>query len=530
MNRKVLVLPALLGLIGSAALVGCDSSYGSGGGGDPIVIGTTDGFSLSQDTPAPLDPATSYEASAWNIFYNTFQMLLRYPRNGTKPQPDAAKSCRFTDQQSEAYSCTLRDGLKFSNGDPLTSRDVKFSIDRTLKMNSDVGPASLLAGVSKVETPDDRRIVFYLKAPDATFPFKLATPAAAIVDSKVYQADKPYTGLRIVGSGPYDLDSFDASSKAVFSANTNYNGAVTRQNSKIEIRFFKSPGSLYKAVTGGSVDVTTVLTSDQVANLQKNPVDGVQIADASGNQAHYMFLDTSAGSPFRKRAVRVALAQSLDHEGLAREVYQRTVQPLYSVVPQGVISHRNSFYNDYGDGSVSAAAATLRKAGIDTPVKFTYTYRSVGGSSATAEAEWLREHLAAGGLFDVTVKQVPVGSFVGNAVKGQYQAYGLSWVPDFPDADNYIAPFFGDNFFHLKYVSGTIKSALLPSTRRQADRTETTADFERMQDIVAHDVPLVPLWQTKQYIASRDGVTGVEWALNSTSTIQFWELGKGQSG
>jgi peptide/nickel transport system substrate-binding protein len=528
MNRKVLVLPALLGLIGTAALAGCGGSDGSGGGSDPIVMGSLDSFTLSKDSPAPLDPAASYEASSWNIFYNTFQMLLRYPRSGTTPQPDAAKSCTFTDQQSEAYSCTLRGGLKFSNGDPLTSRDVKFSVDRMLKINSDAGPASLLSSVSKVETPDDRTVVFYLKSPDATFPFKLATPAAAIVDSKVYEGDKPHTGFRIVGSGPYKLDSF-AAGKAVFSANTDYRGTVTRQNNRVELKFFTSPETLYKALVHGSIDVTTALTSSQIASLQARPVNGIELDEAPGSQAHYLFLDTAAGAPFQKRAVRVALDQLLDREQLARDVYRRTVDPLYSVVPQGVTGHKNSFYNLYGIAGAAAAKATLRAAGITTPVKFTYTFRSPSGSSAADEARWLRRRLNDSGLFDVTVKQVPTDSFLGNALRGAYQAYGLSWVPDFPDADNYIAPFFGDNFLHLAYSSREIKSTLLPRSRRTADRAATSAEFEAAQDIVAHDVPVIPLWQSKQYLASRDGITGVEWALNSTSTTQFWELGKGQT-
>lgn len=530
MNRKLLALSAILGVIGPSALAGCGASNGSGGDGDPIVVGTTETFALSKNDPAPLDPATSYESNSWSIFSNTFQMLLRYPRSGTKPEPDAARSCEFTDQQSEAYSCILRDGLTFSNGHKLTSTDVKFSIDRLLKINSETGPASLMSDVSKVETPNARTVVFYLKAPDATFPFKLATPAAAIVDRRVYPADKPYPGFRIVGSGPYKLDSFDPRGKAVFSANTRYKGSVTRQNSKIELKFYKDSAALYKALTGGGVDATTSLTARQTATLQRKQVGGVQLTEAPGTEAHYLTLDTSPGSPFHTRAVRVALAQLLDREGLTRDVYMRAVDPLYSIVPQGITGHQNSFYNEYGDPSAGAAAATLKGARISTPVKFTYVYRTSGTSSAAEEAEWLRKQLDAGGLFDVTVEQVPSDSFVRNAVKGQYQAYGLSWAPNFPDADNYVSPFFGENFLHLNYVNHEIRSKLLPRTREKADRAATSADFERIQNIVAHDVPLIPLWQTKQYIAARDDITGAEWALNSTSTTQFWELGKGRAG
>jgi peptide/nickel transport system substrate-binding protein len=525
MKRKLLVLPALMGIIGPAALAGCGGSGGSGSDGESIIVGTTDSFTLSKDTPAPLDPATSYENSSWNIFYNTFQMLLRYPRNGTTPEPDAAKSCKFTDHQSETYRCTLRNGLTFSNGHALTAEDVKYSVDRMLKINSDIGPASLMAGVRQVETPDDKTVVFDLKASDATFPFKLATPAAAIVDHQVYPADKPYTGFRIVGSGPYKLDSFDKDTKAVFSANTSYQGSVSRSNSKIELDFFKDSAKLYSALADGSVDVTTSLKAAQINTLLQKQTKTVKLTETPGTQVKYLFFNTSDAA-LKPKAVRVAIAQLLDRSALARDVYKRTVDPLYSVVPQGITGHKNSFYNVYGDVSASAAASALSNAGITTPVKFTFWYRDSGGSSAIEESKWLQKQLNGSGLFDVTIKQAPVDTFVGSAIKGKFAAYGLGWVPDFPDSDNYVAPFFGDNFLHLQYVSNQIRSTLLPRTRQKADRTATNSDFETMQDIVAQDIPLIPLWQAKQYIAARENVTGAEWALNSTSTIQFWELGK----
>jgi peptide/nickel transport system substrate-binding protein len=56
------------------------------------------------------------------------------------------------------------------------------------------------------------------------------------------------------------------------------------------------------------------------------------------------------------------------------------------------------------------------------------------------------------------------------------------------------------------------------------------ADFEEAQKIVANDVPLLPMWQGNQYLAARSDITGTEWALNASSTTQFWELGRGVGG
>ena len=115
MNRKTLVLPALVGLL-APVLVACGGTDGGSGGGDAIVVGTTDQFIATEDAPAPLDPAYAYDIGSWNVLRNTFQTLLRVPRGGGEPVPDAAESCGFTDNAEREYSCTLRDGLKFSNG------------------------------------------------------------------------------------------------------------------------------------------------------------------------------------------------------------------------------------------------------------------------------------------------------------------------------------------------------------------------------------------------------------------------------
>ncbi|MGP3949022.1 ABC transporter substrate-binding protein [Streptomyces sp. 7N604] len=534
MNRKTLVLPAVVGLL-ATLLAACGGSDEAGDGGEPIVVGTTDAFVTTADYPAPFDPALAYEAGAWNILRNTFQTLMALPRSGGDPTPEAAEKCSFSDQKNESYRCTLHSGMQFANGHALTAEDVKFSIERTLAIKNPNGPVGLLSNIDAVETPSDSEIVFHLKSPDATFPHKLATPAAAIVDSEAYDGTKLRDGFQTDGSGPYTLQTEEKNGQvvsAVFSRNPNYEGSLKLKNDEVEMRFFKDSDAMEEALQKGEIDLMTrTMAPDQVARLERGDSKSIELVEMPGQEIRYLGFDTD-DSTAGKTAVRQAVAQVIDRQALVRDVYERTAEPLYSIVPSSVGSHVNSFFNKYGEPDVTEARKTLRAAGVETPVRFTLHYTTDHYGPATAkEFKALQAQLNRSGLFNVSIEGVPWKDFRPAQSNRDYAVYGMGWFPDFPDPDNFIDPFFAkDNFLNSPYRNDTIRTQLIPQTRQQAQRTAAAKDFERAQDIVANDVPVLPLWQGKQYVAARDDVTGVEWALNSSSVLQLWELGRGISG
>ncbi|MFC4494572.1 ABC transporter substrate-binding protein [Streptomyces ovatisporus] len=532
MNRRTLTPLALAGLLAST-LVACSGGVdGKGGEGKSIVVGTTARVAVTEDTPAPFDPAGSYDIGSWNIMRNTFQTLLRPPRTGTDPVADAAEKCGFTDKENDRYSCTLRGGLTFSNGNELTAEDVEFSTERLLRINLKGGPASLLSNVDKVESDRGNKVVFHLKKPDATFPFKLATPAAAIVDSQTYPADRLVKGSEGTGSGPYVLDDFDAKGrKVLLSRNPDYRGGPKAKNEKIELRFFATSEALQKALGSGEIDMMNRgISSRYIERLEADQDKRIDLVEQPGQGVRYLVFDTE-DKTVGQRAVRQAFARVVDRKQLVSDVYSRTAEPLYSLVPGGLLGHTNSFFNEYGEPSVKAAKRTLRKADVKTPVKITLHHPETGrGGTSAREFAVLEKQLDDSGLFDVTVKGESPSSYSSAALKGEYQVYGFGWLPDFPDADNFIAPFLEkNNVLNSPYSNKEIREELIPKTRREPERADASTSFARAQEIVADEVPVLPLWQGKQYIAARDHITGVEWALNSSSLLQLWELDRGVS-
>ncbi|CAL9621229.1 ABC transporter substrate-binding protein [Streptomyces sp. enrichment culture] len=517
------VLP-LAAVLASGLLTGCGSESGdSGGTGSSVVMG------MSDDVLAT-DPAAGYDPGSWLLFNNVFQSLLSFPKGSTEPQPELAKQCGFTDTRAMVYKCELKDGLKFSNGDDLTSEDVKFTFDRMLKIADPAGPALMFPMLDKVETPDAKTAVFHLKVPDATFPSKIASGAGSIVDHRQYDANALRTDHQAIGSGPYKLDSFDKD-QAVFSVNGNYKGSAKPNNSGVTLKFFHGDRTALKeALLDGDIDIAyRGLTATDITQLdQQDDSKGIDVIEGTSAEVQHLVFnmkDPVAG----KLGVRKAMAYLIDRDALIKDVYQGTATPLYSIVPAGVAGHNTAFFDTYGARpSQAKAAAALRADGITGKVKLTlWSTPSRYGPATDEELKAIAEQLNASGLFDADVKSVAFDQYEKDIAAGKYGVYVKGWVPDYPDADNFTAPFFGKgNVLNNHYDNRTITGTLLPGTAAQSDRAATDKDFGRLQNIVADELPVLPVWQAKQYAVVRDGVYGLEYCLDSSTVFRFWELSK----
>ncbi|WP_329200227.1 ABC transporter substrate-binding protein [Streptomyces sp. NBC_01435] len=529
MNRKTLVLPAVVGLL-APVLAACGASDDGSEGKAAIVVGTTDRFVASKGSPAPLDPAIGYEAGVWNVLRQTLQSLVHVPRGGGEPVPEAAESCTFTDTQSESYRCKLRSGLKFADGKPVTADDVKYSIDRVIRIDAPNGPVALLDNIDTVETQGEREVIFHLRAPDATFPYKLATPVAGIVPRSRYEAKSVRAGFQVDGSGPYTMKpevEHNQVVKVVFTRNPHYKGDVKVRNEKVELDVFPDATAMGKALDSRKIDMMTrTMSPEQSQRMLEEPRDDIKLTEVPGLAIHFLGFNTKDPA-VKNKAVRQAMAQVIDRGEIASKVYGTTAEPLYSLIPPGITAHTNAFYNAYGEPGTEKAAAILNDAGVETPVKFTLHYPTDRvGAGTPAEFATLKKQFDATGLFDVTVQGTPWAKYRPAQLRGDYAVYGMGWFPDFPDPDNFTAPFLDrNNFLNSPYTSAPAQN-LIAQSRRESDRSAATKTFQRIQEIVATDVPVLPISQDKQYVASRDGLTGVEWAVNSSADLQLWELAK----
>ncbi|MER6303241.1 ABC transporter substrate-binding protein [Kitasatospora sp. NPDC001539] len=528
---------AALGCAGLVAVTvaGCGSvtdAVKGDSGGKSITLGT-------RGLTSVLDPAGAYDIGSWLVLANTYQSLLAFPAAASSPSPEAAQSCGFTGGDATEYHCVLRPGQTFSNGHPLSAADVVFSIERSKKIKDPNGPSGLLDTIKSVEAKGDNEVVFHLTAADATLPAKLATPAGAIVDHQVFPADKLLDNDKVVGSGPYKFDSIETMTpegggskvlaKVVLTPNDKYAGDAKLQNSKFTVRYFDKPGDLKDALDKGQVDlVDNSLEPNTAAQLLADQQGGktdLNVVEGDSSDTNSLVFNTKDATTGNV-AVRQAVAQLIDRKALARDVFARTVQPLYSLVPTGITGHNTAFYDKYGDQDVSKAKAILAAAKVPTPVKLNLT--SGRSRTGNAEVDTLKRQLEAGGLFQVTtqVENDPTAYQKGRN-EGKYQAYLVGWTADYPDPDNFIGPLVAaDSVFHSGWEDERVSQKLLPEGLKQADRGGAAATYNQVQSILADSAPLIPLYQNKAFYVARRYVTGVETTVDSTGVFRFWDIGR----
>src|SRR5215210_3553438 len=500
-SRKLAATVVVVGLA-SLGVTACGDSGSSGGSSDTLIQGTT-------DQPVSYDPAGSYDLPSSTIIFNVYQNLMQVAPGETEPKPEAAESCDFTDKANKVYECTLRDGLKFSDGSDLTSEDVKFSFDRNLDIADPQGASSLYVNIKNVETPDPQTVVFNLRAPDATWPFALTSSGAAIVPDS-YPADKIQPSDEVIGSGRYTVEKYEPGQQTVLEANDEYTGDDPAQINQVIQQYYDKSSTLKQAVEQGEVEIAyRSLSPTDIEDLQST--DGVNVEEGAGGEIRYLNFnfDLQEGDDdAQKLAIRQAVAQTIDRDSIAENVYNGTAEPLYSMIPSGLDYHVDAYADEYGDSpDTDAAEKTLKDAGVDTPVPLEvwWTPTHYGAGSADEYAE-IKRQPDASGLFDTTLKSTEWNQYSEAAFTDKYPEYQLGWFPDYPDADNYSSSFYSkDSFLNLHYENPEMEKQLAIE-RAETDQATRDKAFAEIQKIGAEDAPMIPYVELNQVAVAVDGV------------------------
>ncbi len=456
MKRKVFSL-LLAAALAVTALTGCGGSKDQAGapqdGGQNAASGDkTVVVGIATDLKT-LDPGQMYEVFGNMVTYASYDMLFRIEGNDmANPKPSLAKDDWTLDETGTVYTFHLRDDVVFTSGNPLTSKDVAWSVNRVRNLKSNT--VAHVQGIESIETPDDYTVIFKLKEPDASFLTKLASNAFCILDSELVKQNggtdaedaastdsaREFLDKNSAGSGPYKLVSWTPNVELVLEKNADYWGETGNVERYI-IKEIPDTNTQIQMLEKGEIDVAFTLNSDNIGQLEGK--DGITVMRGQSSVCTFLLMneDEAIGGPISNPDVQQAVRLAIDYKGLLTLCGEGASLPL-SIVPQGFIGAETRS-EDYQD--IEKAKELMINAGYADGFEITLTAANFDteGLSWTTLAQKIQSDLAAINI-KVNVETSEIGVVIDQYREGKCPFLLMHWSPDYYDINNQLAFLPGD--------------------------------------------------------------------------------------
>ena len=470
-----------------------------------------------------LDPSREYELTPPIVVGACYQRLVNIKPPDIKTiYPELAKEFNIA-QDVTTYTFTLRDGVKFSSGNPLTAADVAFSFQRlhVLKDN----PSWLADIIKSIDTPDDHTVKITLNEPNAAFLAMLVSPNFSVLDSKVVKAhggsDQPgadksdtatsWLDQNSAGSGPYILTKWTPQTEIVMVRNQNYWGDPPAFD-QIIIRHVTDPTAQRQQLESGDIDAAHNLDPDMIASLEKAGTAQIIRGDTLDTEYFAMHTSKEVGKELADPRVRQALAYAIDYDGIINQLLRGAAVRPPSVIPAGLLGVDEAMPYQYKQ-DLNKAKALLAQAGLANGFELTLTFSSggteVGGVSSEALANKLADDFSKIG---VKVKLDPRAPDVRLADyrAGKLQCTISGWTPDFLDPHGWAIPFGVPGEAAAKRVAynNPQVAQLFQQAAKTADPKQRAQLYAQGQQLLNQDVPFICLYQPKAQVAVAKSVQG----------------------
>jgi peptide/nickel transport system substrate-binding protein len=511
--------------IGLLFVTSCAPSNNPGGtatsdDGDRITVGTT-------KKPRTLDPADAYELRSIALIRNLSDRLYTYDPGSTTLKPQLATALPQVSADGLTYTIPLRQGVLFHDGTDFNAAAMKFSLDRFIGNKGK--PSFLLAErVASVEASSNYELIIKLKKPFAAFASMLAFPGTCALSPTAYKeqvGENKFEANKFVGTGPYKLAEY-SSDRVKFDVFDRYWGAKPL-NRGVSLQIFNNnAANLYNSFRTGGVDVAyQSLEPDQVKSLDEGAkADKWQSIALEGSVTSYLILNVLQ-EPLNNPLVRQALAAVVDRPLMNERILYGQGKPLYSVIPSTFSVSQPVFKKD-GDGNIDRAKQLLTQAGFSAskPARIQIWYPS-SSTSNRLTAGLLRAYAKKklGGMLEIEPNTIEASSFYKYVSKNMYPATLQDWYPDFLDPDNFVQPFLecptldpktkgcgkGGTQSQGSFYYSEAMNQLIADQGKELDPIKRQKIYADIQQRVQADVPLIPLWQTKDFAFAKKGMTGI---------------------
>ena len=467
-----------------------------------------------------LNPFLGFQAPSYEMWGLTYDYLTGYTMKDMSPAPGLATKWT-TSPDGKTWTFTVRSGVKFSDGVPLTAHDVAFTYDRILKKGSVEGTnwLSYLNGVTKVTAPNDATVVLTLKQPVATLPL-LPIPIVpehiwknvSEKEVKTYKAE-PTNGKPVVGSGPFRLVQGTADGSTFrFEANPDYWGG-TPHIDEIDFQFYKNDDSAVQALIKGEIDFVEGITALEVKSLQSQS----GITAHNGNSPGFDEIAFNTGSVSAAKGghpignpnpavldpkFRHALGYALNLPQLIQKVYQGAGLPGTTIVPPVYDKYHwdppsdQKFTYDLAKAGalLDAAGYTKGSDGQRTlpngkPIGTLRLAARSDSPTSLNTMDYFKQWLSDLGIKS-QVSTYSSSQLTDEIYQGNFDAFQWGWYVE-PDPDSMLSYMTcaqrqgsSDSFYCNKQYD-----KLYQQQHIATDETQRTAEIKKMQEILYQDSP-----------------------------------------
>jgi len=441
-----------------------------------------------ESSPTNLDPRIGIDAQSEHIDSLIFDSLVRRDEHFAI-QPWLATGWDNPDPLT--YIFHLRSGVRFQDGRPLTSKDVKWTIDSMLNGTIASVKSQTYRNVASIDIPDAFTVVFHLKAPDYALLFNLGDGGIGIVP---FGMGRDF-GRHPIGSGPFRFVSEEQDKEVVIERNPLSWAPLPAIE---RVRFTVVPDSITRALElqKGSADVgVNALTSDQVYALRDNP----RLAIESGPGTILNYISFNTRDPIlRDTRVRQAIACAINRPLIVHALWRGRARLAESLLPIGHwawTANTESHNYDPARANALIEAAGYRR-GKDG-VRFHLTIKTSTDETSRTFAVVLQQQLRDVGIA-LDVRSFEYATFYADIVKGAFQIYTLRWLGGNEDPDIFryayataSTPPHGAN---RGYYSNASLDALIVRAATTASQNDRAAIYGLVQQMLSTELPSINLW------------------------------------
>jgi peptide/nickel transport system substrate-binding protein len=464
--------------------------------------------------PGHFNPAISTAGGTHFVADNLYNGLV-FLDEQLNPQPDLAEKWDIS-PDGRSYTFHLRQGVKWHDGQPFSSDDVKFSFEQVLLKYHARTKAGLEAVLDGIDAPDPNTVVFRFKQPYGPLLQRLDVAEAPIVARHVYEGKDPTTAeanLRPVGTGPFKLADYAKGDRVRMMRNDQYFKPGLPYVDELVFRIIPQPSTAVLALEQGEVDYVQNVPGPDLARVRPNSAItlGQSAASPGGSFcADTMFFNLSR-PPLDRPEVRQAFAYGEDREQILHEVYFDQGRVAASAISADIGWAHNPNVQQYPHDP-ARANQLLDQAGLPRGadgMRFTSTF--VHATSYAKYGELMKQQLAQVGI-NINLQPLEVNAaneqeFIKKDFHLGFASYCNGPDPEIGVRRMYVSSNIGPILFSngAGYRNAQVDQ-LFDQAAAAVDRAERARAYYQIQDIVARDLPYLPIVETAGYRAWRSGV------------------------